>query len=121
MDHYISVKYRGLNASKLPKEHIEQLPNDANQFLVKSKNDLDTTYLVDMALGTCSCPHGKDGSPFSHQGAIVLHFHHKVLNFIPTMHTSSGKQLLYIAPGNRAEQSFDFYASLTQAEETQEI
>ena len=55
------------------------------------------------------------------QGAIVLHFHHKVLNFIPTMHASSRKQLVYIAPGNRAEQSLDFYASLTQAEETQEI
>ena len=40
----------------------EQLPNDADQFLVKSKSDLDTTYLVDTALGTCSCPHGKDGS-----------------------------------------------------------
>ena len=86
-----------------------------------SKSDLDTTYMVDMALGTCSCPHGKDGSPFSHQGAIVLHFHHKALNFIPTMHASSRKQLAYIALGNRAEQSLDFYASLTQAEETQEI
>ena len=121
VDHYISVKYRGLNASKIPKEHIQQLPNGANQFLVKSKSDLDTTYLVDMALSTCSCPHGKDGSPCSHQGAIVLHFHHKALNFIPTMHASSRKQLAYIALGNRAEQSLDFYASLTQAEETQEI
>ena len=37
VDHYISVKYRGLNASKIPKEHIEQLPNDADQFLVKLK------------------------------------------------------------------------------------
>ena len=119
VDHYVSVKYRGLNASKIPKEHIQQLPNDADQFLVKSKSDLDTTYLVDMALGTCSCTHGKDGSPCSHQGAIVLHFHHKALNFIPTMHASSRKQLSYIALGNRAEQSLDFYASL--AEETQEI
>ena len=121
VDHYISVKYRGLNASKVPKEQIEQLPNNADQFLVKSKSDLDTTYLVDTALGTCSCPHGKDGSPCRHQGAIVLHFHHKALNFIPTMHASSRGQLAYIALGNRAEQSLDFYASLTQAEETQEI
>ena len=35
VDHYISVKYRGLNASKIPKEQIEQLPNNADQFLVK--------------------------------------------------------------------------------------
>ena len=113
----------GLNASKIPKEQIEQLPNNAEQFLVKSKSDLDTTYLVDidMALGTCSCSHGKDGSPCSHQGAIILHFHHKALNFIPTMHASSRRQLAYIALGNRAEQSLDFYASLTQAEDTQEI
>ena len=91
VDHHISVKYRGLNASKIPKECIEQLPNDEDQFLVKSQRDPDTTYLVDMALGNCACPHGMDGSPCSHQAAVILHFHCKSLNFIPTMHAASRK------------------------------
>ena len=120
VDHHISVKYRGLNASKIPKECIEQLPNDEDQFLVKSQRDPDTTYLVDMALGNCACPHGMDGSPCSHQAAVILHFHCKSLNFIPTMHAASRKQLAYIALGNRAEQSLGFYASLTQIEENKE-
>ena len=34
IDHYISLKYRGLNASKVPKEHIQPLNDD--QFAVKS-------------------------------------------------------------------------------------
>jgi len=112
VDHYISVKYRGLNASKIPKEYIEQLPNDEDQFLVKSQRDPDTTYLVDMALGNCACPHGMDGSPCSHQAAVILHFHCKSLNFISTMHAASRKQLAYIALGNRPEQSLDFYAPI---------
>ena len=73
-----------------------------------------------MALGTCSCPHGIDGSSCSHQAAIVFHFHQKSLNFIPTMHAPSRKQLAVIALGKRAEQNLDFYASLTQTEENKE-
>ncbi len=120
VDHYVSVKYRGLNASRIPKEHIEQLPNKEDQFFVKSSRDPDNTYLVDMSLGTCSCQQGRDGSPCSHQAAVVFHFRHKSLNFIPTMYAPSRKQLAYLALGNRAEQSLDFYASLTQTEESQE-
>jgi len=46
VDHYISVKYMGLNTSKIPKEYIEQLPNDEDQFLVKSQRDRSRHHCV---------------------------------------------------------------------------
>lgn len=110
LDCFISVKYRGLNASKIPKGHISQISED--NFIVKSSRNPDDTYHVDMAFGICSCKHGKDGSPCSHQAAVVLHYHHKSLNFIPTMHAPSRKQLAYIALGDQAEKKLEFYADI---------
>lgn len=96
-------------------ETIKQVPNKEEQLFVKSSRDPDNTYLVDMSLGTCSCQNGRDGSPCSHQAAIILHFHHQSLNFIPTMHAPSRKQLAYLSLGNK---SLELYAILTQAKVT---
>ena len=81
---------------------------------MKSSRNPDDEYLVDMALGTCSCKQGMDGSPCSHQAAVVLHFHHRSLNFIPTMHAKSRRHLAYIALGDKVETDLNFYASLSQ-------
>ena len=67
-----------------------------------------------MALGICSCQQGMDGSPCSHQAAVVLNFHNRSLNFIPTMHAQSRRHLAYIALGDKVEMDLKFYASLSQ-------
>jgi len=85
-----------------------------DQFMVHSRQESDTEYLVDMSLATCSCPAGRDGSPCSHQHAVVLHFQKASLNYIPTMHPAARQQLAYIALGEKAEKSLQFYASIGQ-------
>ena len=51
-------------------DHIQKLENE-NTLLVNSQSQRGVKYLVDMNLGTCSCPGGQDGSPCSHQTAIA--------------------------------------------------
>jgi len=58
LDCFISVKYYGLNASKIPKGHISQ--SSENIFIVKSSRNPDDSYHVDIEFGICSC---KRGSP----------------------------------------------------------
>ena len=81
---------------------------------MKSSRNPDDEYLADMALGICSCQQGMDGSPCSHQAAVVLNFHHRSLNFIPTMHAQSRRHLAYIPLGDKVEMDLKFYASLSQ-------
>ena len=98
---------------KIPKAHIKPT-SDKDQFLVKSRRDPDSEYRVDIALGTCTCVGGSDGSPCSHQLAVVLHYHRVSINCIPTLHPSSRRQLAYIALGKAATSDIAFYASVSQ-------
>ena len=70
-----------------------------------------------MSLGTCSCKCGQDGSLCSHQAAVVLHYHHRSFNFIPTMHTPSRMQLAYLAMGDKAEQKSEFNTDILQSQD----
>jgi len=110
----VSLKFLGKNAEKIPKDAITPLTDCDDQFMVHSRQESDTEYLVDMSLATCSCPAGRDGSPCSHQHAVVLHFQKASLNYIPTMHPAARQQLAYIALGEKAEKSLQFYASIGQ-------
>ena len=76
--------------------------------------EVDTEYLVDMSLGTCSCPAGRDGSPCSHQHAVILHYQKASLNYIPTMHPAARQKLAYIALGDKVEKRLQFYTSIGQ-------
>ena len=114
IDRYIRVKYRGLNAGKIQKEHIKPGLENGSLFLVKSRRDPDSEYQVDMVLGTCTCVAGKDGSPCSHQSAVALHFRVASLNIIPTLHPTCRRQLAFIAVGEEANHDISFYASVSQ-------
>lgn len=65
-DHYIAVKYRGLNAAVIPANKISKLGNSQRLFAVASKSDPEIQYRVDMDLCTCSCLQGMDGFPEFH-------------------------------------------------------
>ena len=112
VDHYVSLKFLGKNAMKITKDAITPLQNDL--FLVHSKREVDTEYLVDMSLGTCSCPAGRDGSPCSHQHAGILHYQKASLNYIPTMHPAARQKLAYIALGDKVEKRLQFYTYYTE-------
>ena len=74
MDRYISLKYQGLKCARIYPENISQIDSIAAIFTVDSQTERGVKYLVNMELGICSCNTDSDGSPCSHQAAIVI-FH----------------------------------------------
>ena len=119
MDRYISLKFQGINSAGISAEHISTLNEDLHSFLVDSQTERGVKYLVDMALGVCSCTAGQDGSPCSHQAAVVKHYHIPAVNTIPTLSSESRQLLANIALGSSAVQSSHFYSSLHQKHEEQ--
>ena len=83
-------------------------------YLVSSQTERGVKYLVDMKLGVCSCNASQDGSPCSHQAAIVKHFHILSINCIPTLSPETRQNLAMIAIGPQAVQDPNFYSSLYQ-------
>ena len=65
-----------------------------------------------MEIGTCSCERGRNGSPCSHQAAIVFHYHTESLNFVPALHPSQRQEIAYLALGENANKDLDFYSAL---------
>ena len=63
-------------------ESLEMLPNDV--FLMDSiDSSKNQKYTIDMSLGLCSCPIGKDGSACKHQYIIWVSGLANCLNFTP--------------------------------------
>ena len=115
-EHHTSLKFQGINCSKISRNHITAL--DEGTFLVDSMSEREVKYLVDTNLGVCSCTAGQDGSPCSHQAAIVRHLHISSLNCIPTLSPETRKYLAFVAVGHEATQDSTFYSSIHQKSET---
>jgi len=73
-------------------------------YSVPNKTQRDVKHWVDINIGQCTCEKGKDGSPCSHQVAIVLHYGSPSVNCIPVMDPKGKQQLAYIAYGEAALQ-----------------
>ena len=102
LDHYIQVRFRGINTGKISKEHIKDIEGVKDQFYTKSRCDPDAEYQVDMALRTCTCIGASDGFPCSHQLAVAIHYRKVSLNCLSTLHPHCRQQLAYIALGHKA-------------------
>ena len=113
VDRFISLRYQGLNAKAYDKEQIQQLAR--HQFSVISRTEKNVTHLVDMQIGICTCPQGQDGSPCSHQAAVIIHFGSPSVNCIPTLDPIGKRMLAYIAYGEDAIQHLSFYTTLGQS------
>ena len=120
-EHHISLRFQGIKCSGIAKGHIQQLDEANSTYLVNSQTERGVKYLVDMKLGVCSCTAGQDGSPCSHQAAIVNHFHVASVNCIPTLSSTTRQQLAVIAVGSRAVQDLNFYSSLHQKKQEQSL
>ena len=120
-DHFIAKKYKGFNAHAIPVDKIHKRDDSPFQFIVGSKSDPSVTYDVDMELGACSCPQGRDGSPCVHQAAVTLHFQSPSFNFIPTLHPSMRRDIAIVALGEQAEKDLAFYSSLHQQENEKSV
>lgn len=111
-DNFISHKYKGLLAEKIDKSSIKVLDSFKKMFLVNSSKDSKISYRVDMEIGTCSCETGQNGSPCSHQAAIVLHYHVESVNLVPTLHPTLRQKVAFLALGNQASKTTAFYSAL---------
>ena len=63
-----------------------------------------------MEIGVCSCNAGRDGSPCSHQAAVVRHYKIFSINCIPV--TSEARQLLAKVAVENSSLPPEFYSSL---------
>ena len=70
-----------------------------NEYLVPSTKDPAHFYIVNNAIGVCSCPVGMTGAPCKHQGAVAIKFHIATLNFIPSLNPNDRMIFTYIALG----------------------
>ena len=112
LDCHIARRYRGLSASSIPKESIVKITNE--QFEVPSKTQEGMTYVVDIALGICSCPAGSNGSACVHQAAVSLHYCTDSINSAPALSIDSRLRFVELALGKDRMHQADFYASLHQ-------
>ena len=112
IDRYISLKFQGIKCANISPEHITQLDSNAKTYLVNSQTERGVKYLVNMELGICSCIAGRDGSPCSHQAAIVKCYHVKSVNCVPVLSPDSRQLLATIALGCNSIQAPQFYSSL---------
>jgi len=61
---------------------------------------------------TCSCEISKNGSPCSHQAAIVFHCNIESVNFVPTLHPLLCQDIAFLVLGNKAIKNIEFYSAL---------
>jgi len=113
VDRYISLRYQGLNSKQYAKDSIVQIQHGI--YSVPSKTERGIKHWVDMNVGQCTCEKGRDGSPCSHQAAIVLYFGSPSVNCIPVMDPKGKQTLAYIAHGEDAVQDLSFYCTIAQS------
>jgi hypothetical protein len=68
-----------------------------NEYLVLSTKDMACFYVVNTAIGTCSCPVGMTGVPCKHQGAVFVKFYISNFNFLPSLTPNNRMIYSYIA------------------------
>lgn len=112
LDRFISLRYQGLTAKAYAKDVIQKLSESC--FSVPSKTERGVYYYVDMEVSVCTCPRGLDGSPCSHQAAVVLHFGNPSVNCIPALDAEGKKKLAYIAYGKDCVHDASFYSTISQ-------
>ena len=79
------MKYQGINGARIGIDKIQIHDKMEQTYLVQSQSERGVKYLVDMTVGVCSCTGGLDGSPCSHQAAIVRHYGVPSISCISTL------------------------------------
>ena len=71
-----------------------------NEYLVPSVNkESGLIYIVNSAIGICSCPVGISGAPCKHQGAVAAKYHIGAINFLPSLSSDDRMVFSFIASG----------------------
>ncbi|KAI8485675.1 hypothetical protein Bbelb_365090 [Branchiostoma belcheri] len=86
---------------------------DNNIFTIASGSRPEQSYTVDMTVGVCSCPYGKDGSPCKHQYVLWAAKKANCPNFVSVTDSVERQKLAKIAIGKALPLSF--YSNLRTA------
>ena len=115
IDRFISLCFCGIRSSNVSEETIRKAEN--NLFYVDSRQERGLVNIVDMQLGTCTCPRGIDGAPCSHQAAVSKYFHVQSINTIPSLFPEERQELAIVALGNQAKRNLAYFSSIHQKAE----
>ena len=118
-DSFVSNRFKGIDKSQ-KKENIGfRTPSEiefgrmingavelpGNIFQVPSAKKEDIFYTVDMTIGICDFPVGKDGSPCKHQYVLWVTKTTNSPNFLPIFDTAEKKKFSFIAIGKTCDAS----------------
>ena len=103
-----------MKCSGIAVDQTSILDMDEQTYFIESQTERSVKYFVETSIGICSCMGGQEGSPCSHQAAIVKHHGVPSVNCIPTLSSSTRQQIAVITTGSKAIQVSQFYASLQQ-------
>ncbi len=113
LESYIALRFQGLNAKKISKEDITKSDHQG-WYKVRSQTVRGKYYDINTHIGVCTCPQGLDGSPCSHQAAVVVTYGDESCNYIATISASARRNIAKLALGEGAIQDLAFYTSVHQ-------
>ena len=117
MDRYISIRHKGLGASKVNDKDIVKSDQNDFLYLVKS-NHSDQDYTVDTDKWTCTCSVGitgfPSGEPCKHQHAVANKYTLNSPNLIPFFNARGRYLHAVIALGEERAGTQAFYANLQE-------
>ena len=108
LESYIAVRFQGLNAKKISKNDIIKA-DQTGWYKVQSQTERGRYHDVNTHIGVCTCTQGQDGSPCSHQAAVVINYGDESCNYIATISVSARKNIAMLAIGEGAVQDVAFY------------
>ena len=115
MDRYISLRYKGLGASKVDAQDITKSKESDHIYHVQSKTR-DIKYAVDCQQWTCTCSIGRtgqpSGEPCKHQHAVAKTYNMNAPNLLPYFNSRGRHLHAILALGTDKAGSETFYLSL---------
>jgi len=114
LESHIALRFQGINAQKIGKGDITKKAQPPGWYTVQSQTERGKSYDVNTHIGVCTCSRGQDGSPCSHQAAVVFHYGDESCNYISTLSASARLKIAKLALGESSVQDPSFYSSIHQ-------
>ena len=72
VESYVGLCFQGLNSIALVSKISHHTDN--GWYKIQSQTNRGEYYSVNTNIGFCTCPRGKDGSPCTHQAAVLIQY-----------------------------------------------
>lgn len=124
IDRHISLKFKGLGASKVDDKNITKSKESTYIYYVKSQTT-DNTYTINCQEWTCTCSIGRtgypSGEPCKHQHAVAKKYHLNAPNLLPYFNSSGRYLHAVLAIGKDRAGDETFYVSLQDKDKALEL